>query len=882
MIDLEKLLSQMTLDEKISMLAGKDLWQTVPVPRLGIPSIKMTDGPNGARGAWGNMGPSSALFPVGMALGATWNRDLVEKIGAALAQEIQAKGAHILLAPTVNIHRTPIAGRNFECYAEDPYLSGQLASAYIRGIQSHGAGACIKHFVCNDQEFERNSISSQVEERPLREIYLEPFRLAIREAKPWAVMSAYNRINGTYASENDTTLKAILKEEWGFEGLVMSDWLGTYSAGVPGGGLDLEMPGPARWMNAEHVRQALASGALSQSALDDKIRRLLRTIDRAGAFEHPALPEEISQDRPEHRRLIREAARETIVLLTNRKILPLSPKRVQTIAVIGQLARWPNVMGGGSSQVTPHYVVSPLEGIRARVGDNATVKYSVGCFINKRLPVLDLDGLQSDDGQKGLTLRLYDNLDFSDSPAYEKVTDRRAFDWFADSVPNVNQERFSASLTGTFTAKEAGEHTFGLASVGQSRLALDGEILLDNWEASRPNAELTAVKRLKAGQVCALKVEFRWEGDSLWRSLRLGHLAPQAADPISRAVRAAKNADVVILVAGLTAEWESEGFDRVDMDLPGDQNELIEKVASANPNTIVVLNSGSAVRMPWVDRVAAVLEQWYNGQECGHALADVLFGDVSPSGKLPTTFPRRLEDNPAYLNYPGEDGKVLYGEGLFVGYRYYDAKDVAPLFPFGHGLSYTTFEYSPLALNADSFTAEEGLDVHLEIRNTGKRPGKEIVQLYIHDLSSTLRRPEKELKAFAKVEMAPGDKKAVDFHLDQEAFWYFDPAKGGWMSEPGEFEILVGASSRDIRSRGSVHLIPSRTSRPRLHTGLILRALLNDDQGKAVLSRHFGEWLNNPSLRLGLDMSIDQLASQAPQILTPEKMKALAADLARV
>ena len=818
MMDLEKLLTQMTLAEKISMLAGKDHWQTVPVPRLGIPSIKMTDGPNGARGAWGNLGPSSALFPVGMALGATWNRDLVEKIGAALAEEVQAKGAHILLAPTVNIHRTPIAGRNFECYSEDPYLSGQLATSYIRGIQSHGAGACIKHFVCNDQEFERKSISSQVEERPLREIYLEPFRLAIRNARPWAVMSAYNRINGTYASENDATLKDILKGEWAFDGMVMSDWEGTYTAEVPSGGLDLEMPGPARWMGAEHVRQALASGALIESALDDKIRRLLRTIARAGAFEHPARPEERSLDRPEHRRLIREAARETIVLLTNRKILPLSPKKVQTIAVIGQLARWPSVMGGGSCHVTPHYVVSPLEGIRARVGDHATVKYSLGCWFNKRLPVPDLECLQSEDGQPGLTLRFYDNLDFSGTPAYEQVTNRLALDWYGDSVPKVEQRRFSVRLTGTFTAREGGEHTLGLASVGQSRLFLNGSMLIDNWEAYRPGDQLTAKAQLTAGQSCTLKIEYRWEGENLSRSLQLGHLPPQPADPISKAVKLAKNADVVILVAGLTGEWESEGFDRANMDLPGDQNELIEKVASANPNTIVVLNSGSAVRMPWADKVGAILEQWYNSQECGHALAEVLFGDVNPSGKLPTTFPQRLEDNPAFLNYPGENGKVLYGEGLFVGYRYYDTRDVAPLFPFGHGLSYTRFEYGPLSLHADEFTAESGLDVHLEVKNTGKRPGKEIVQVYVHDASSALMRPEKELKAFAKIELAPGEGKAVDFHLDREAFWYYNPAQGGWITEPGEFEILVGASSRDIRSRASASLIPSPTSQPRLHT----------------------------------------------------------------
>ncbi len=364
MANIEELIQQMTLEEKISLLAGADLWHTVAVPRLGIPQIKVTDGPNGARGAWGNLGPTSDLFPVGIALGATWNPALVEKVGAALAEEVKAKGAHILLAPTVNIHRTPIAGRNFECFSEDPFLSGRMATAYIRGIQNNGAGACIKHFVCNDQEFERRSISAQIEERPLHEIYLEPFRIAVRDAHPWAVMSSYNRINRVSASENQLTLKTILKDEWGFDGLVMSDWFGTYTDRVPFGGLDLEMPGPARWMGAEKVNNAIANGNLTTDELNDKVRRILRIIERAGAFENPHLAEERSDDKPEHRKLIRDAAGETIVLLANKNnVLPLESPKVKTIAVIGELARRPNVMGGGSSQVTPHYVVSPLEGI---------------------------------------------------------------------------------------------------------------------------------------------------------------------------------------------------------------------------------------------------------------------------------------------------------------------------------------------------------------------------------------------------------------------------------------------------------------------------------------------------------------------------------------
>ena len=799
MIDIEKLLTEMTLDEKISVLAGKDLWRTMPVPRLDIPSIQVTDGPNGVRGAWSTLGTPSACLPVGIALGATWNVELVERLGRLLAEEVKAKGAHVLLAPTVNIHRTPIAGRNFECFSEDPYLSGQMATAYINGLQCNGIGACIKHFVCNDQEFERNSISSEVEERPLHEIYLEPFRLALRAARPWTVMSAYNKVNGVFASENDYLLKSILKEAWGFDGVVMSDWFGAYTPDVPAGGLELEMPGPARWMGAGHVQKALDKGDLTLSALDDKVRRILRTVERVGAFAQPEPAGERADDRPDHRHLIREAARESIVLLTNREILPLATARLKRIAVIGELAQWPNIMGGGSSQIVPYYVVSPLAGIRSRAGDQIEVEYAPGCFIRKTLPALDGDMLTTAEGKRGLEVAIYDNVDFSGEPAYTDVLARTKFGWFDNSVPNVNQERFCVRLTGFFTPKETGVHTFGLSSVGQSRLAIDGNVVLDKWSDTPAHGEKTIQMEMTAGQGYPLKLEYCWEGDPRWRSVGLGHRPPHAADLTAEAVALAKEADVVILVAGLTSEWESEGFDRVNMSLPGAQDELIEQVAAANPNTIVVLNAGSAVAMPWVDRVAAVVEQWYNSQECGHALADVLFGDVSPCGKLPTTFPKRLEDNPAYINYPGENGKVLYGEGLFVGYRYYDKKNLEPLFPFGHGLSYTSFEYSNLQLGARQFTAESGLEVRLDVRNTGSRAGKEIVQLYVRDPQSTLVRPAQELKAFAKIELAPGQSQRVIFHLDREAFWYYNPAEGGWQTEPGEFEILVGASSRDLR-----------------------------------------------------------------------------------
>jgi beta-glucosidase len=876
---IDDLLQQMTIEEKISMLAGADLWHSVAVPRLGIPQFRVTDGPNGARGSWGNMGASSVATPVGIALGATWNPDLVEKVGNVLGDELKAKGAHILLAPTVNIHRTPIAGRNFECYSEDPFLSGMLASAYIKGIQSKGVGACIKHFVANDQEFERFSISSEVDERTLREIYLEPFRIAIRNSNPWAIMSAYNRVNGVYAAENNHTLLEILKGEWKYEGIVMSDWFGTYDRDVPNSGLDLEMPGTARWMSEEHVKRALDDGPLTEEMLDDKVSRLLGVLEKAALFANPELQPERAEDKPQHRRIIREAAREAIVLLKNDGILPL--KKVKSIAVIGPNAQTAQILGGGSSSVTPHYAVSPFEGIKNRAGDKIKVQAATGCFIYKTLPPPAPETLSTADGRRGLHLSLFNGTEFSGDPTYTDVTPRVQYGWFETTVPNVNQESFSLRMEGLFTPQESGTHKLALSAVGWGKLYLDDKLIIDHTSDSDMAKQLTVDVKLEGGKAYPIKIEYYWKGDPRWRSLAFGHQPSHAKDMIAEAVKLAKNSDVVVLVAGLTGEWESEGFDRVDMKLPGAQNELIERVVKANKNTIVVLNVGSPVEMPWIDKVPAVLQLWYNSQEQGNALADVLFGDVNPSGRLPTTFPVRLQDNPAYINYPGENGKVRYGEGIFVGYRYYDKKDIAPLFPFGHGLSYTTFKYSNLRLSAKALTPNELLKVRVDITNTGKVAGKEVVQLYVRDIKSSVARPEKELKAFAKVELAPKQTKTVTLTLDREAFWYFDVTRNTWATEPGDFEILIGSSSRDIRLKEPFTLVPSPRA-SRLHTGLPVQKLLDDPDGRAVLSKHIGGFLLMADMSMASDMTLEQIAINHPTFVSPSLLAQIGDDLAKV
>lgn len=876
---IEQLIAQMSLEEKVSLLAGADMWHTVPVERLGIPVLKVTDGPNGARGAAGSNGPTSACTPCGAALGATWNTELVEEVGKLLAEEVKAKSAHILLAPTVNIHRTPTAGRNFECYSEDPFHSGTIASAYINGLQKSGAGACIKHFVTNDQEFERNSISSEIDERPLHEIYLEPFRIAIEKANPWAVMSAYNRINGVYAADNDYTLYEILKERWGFDGIAMSDWFGTYGPEAAQSGLDLEMPGPARWTKLEHVQKALESGRMTEEKLNNKVRRILRTLERAGAFENPQLQPEKDGNNPAHRAILRRASAESIVLLKNNGSLPLD--EAKTILVLGENAVFAQIVGGGSAHVNVPYVVTPLEGIKSRA--KGEVRYHIGTPTHRNLPTAPTAWLKAENGQPGLTLRAYTNAELQGEAHSTETCDRFSFSWFNTEIPAPNPEAFSVKFSGTLSVPESGPYDFGLTSLGLSRLFLDGELLLNHWSGRSDKEMLEKVTsaQLEAGRKYQIVVEYSFSGKELWRGLRIGLMPSLPADSIAEAVEMAAQADAVVIVAGLTNEWESEGFDRPDMDLPRKQDELITRVAAANPKTIVVLNAGSPVSMPWADEVAAILQYWLPGQEGGNALADVLFGDVNPSGKLPTTHPLRYQDCPSYINFPGENGKVFYGEGIFVGYRYYEKKEMAVRFPYGFGLSYTTFEYSDLKLDKDSYGPADKIQVTLTVKNSGKRAGQEVVQLYIRDEQARLARPEKELKAFAKVALEAGASKTVTLTLDRQSLAFYDPSIPGWLAEEGRFEALVGASSADIRLRAGFHYSgdPRSESARAFSLDSKLKDILDNPKARAVLEKHIPEVLGAPEIQMAMGMSLNQIAPFAAEVLTEEKLKAIAADL---
>ncbi len=818
----DALLEQMTLDEKVAMVAGVDMWRTPGVPRLDVPGLKVTDGPHGARGESFVGAQTAVAFPSGTAMGATWDPELIEEVGGVLAEETRSKGAQILLAPTVNLHRGPLAGRNFECFSEDPELTARLAVAYIDGLQAGGVGASLKHFVCNDSEFERHTISSEVDPRTLRELYLYPFEVAVAEARPWSVMSSYNKINGTWASENEDLLGGVLKGEWGFDGFVVSDWFGTNStAPVANGGLDLEMPGPARHYG-EKLRAAVDAGEVSESTLDDKVRRLLRATARSGILDEPAPSEEQSIDRPEHRELARRVARESIVLLTNPEgALPLD-REVRRIAVIGPNADPAVAMGGGSSRVTPHYAISPLEGIRERAGDGVEVVHEIGCTNDKRLAILNSDRLvplSGDAGERGhgWQLEFFDGLEPVGDPVLTKSGRRGELSWFGAPAPQLDAKSYAVRATSEFDPDETGAYDFGLASAGLARLLVDGQLVVDNWSDWKRgdtfygmgSAEVRGSVELKAGQRALIEVEFSKDGSRGAGGIRVGLRRPVPSDSIERAAAAARDADAAVVVVGLDADWESEGFDRPDLSLPGRQAELIAEVAAANPRTVVVLNAGSPVDVEgWVDRVGATLQLWYPGQEGGRALADVLFGDVSPSGRLPTTVPHRIEDTPGFLNYPGEHGRVLYGEGIFIGYRYTETVGREPRFAFGHGLSYTRFDYGALSLDAAEVAIGAPVVARIEIANAGERPGAEVVQVYLRAPESTVARPALALAGFARVDLAPGESRSVEIEIPARVFATWDPLENGWVTEPGRYELVAGSSCRELRASASLQLRP--------------------------------------------------------------------------
>ncbi|RPI29066.1 MAG: hypothetical protein EHM70_16060 [Chloroflexota bacterium] len=810
----EELLQQLTLREKISLLSGKDAWHTVEIERLGIPSLTMSDGPHGVRAnnpEAGRMAGPTTAFPTGVVMASSWDTRLVERVAAALAEETRAMGCDLLLGPCVNIVRHPLAGRNFESYSEDPYLAGRIGIAWVNGLQGKKVGASLKHYACNNQEIERSRGNSEVDERTLREIYLAQFEAIVKETQPWTVMCSYNRINGLYASEHDYLLNEILKNEWGFEGVVVSDWGANHTiVESVRGGLDLEMPGPAKYYGSL-LLEAVTNWQIEEEAIDEAARRMLRMVLRSGKMDAEPLPAG-SVNTPEHRQVARELAEEAITLLKNeRGLLPIDVNKVDTLAIIGPNASDLVVSGGGSAFVLPHTRISPLDGLQSRLGDQTEIRFEPGCDNFVQLPGIRSEYLSSPAGQSnGLLGEYYDNTSLAGEPEVKRHDSKLDFWWFSKGPTGRSQ--YSVRWTGRLKAPGSGRYTIEVLHTATARLYLDGKLLFEGTAPEQihynPMRSSAAVE-MAAGQVYDLRMEYIKDTEDEYANIRLRFAftpLPEQDDRLTRAIEAARTSDMAIVFIGNPEGYETEGMDRPDIELPGGQNELVFRVIEANPNTVVVLNAGAPVSMPWLESVPALVQMYYPGMDGGSAIARVLAGDVNPSGKLTVTYPKRLEDNPAFENCCVRNAReVIYGEGIFVGYRYYEARKVEPLFPFGHGLSYTSFVYSALQAPGVVKTGET-VRVSVTVKNTGPVAGKEVVQLYVADRKASVPRPVKELKGFAKVALQPGESQVIELELDERAFSFYDPYRSTWVAEPGEFEILVGSSSADIRLKATTRL----------------------------------------------------------------------------
>jgi len=701
---IDQLIAQLSLEEKVSLCSGRDDWSTQPIERLDIPWIWMADGPHGLRRApatnkagYGDQHPATC-FPTASALSATWDVDLIYKVGQALGDECQALDVNVLLGPGVNIKRSVLGGRNFEYFTEDPVLSGELGAAYINGVQSQGVGTSLKHFAANNVETMRMFMNSNVDKRTLHEIYLTPFEIAVTKAQPWTVMACYNRVQGIYGTQNPYLLTKLLKEDWGFEGIVISDWFAIIDrVEALKAGMHIEMPHVSS-VNDEILLEAVKNGALKEAVLDNLVREILTIVFKAKSLDK----EGVELKAEAHHAFAREVHSQAITLLKNdNKVLPISKKKYKKIAVIGEFATSPRYQGNGSSEVKPTQLDKVLDIIEKEYGKWVEITYAQGYKLNN-------------------------DVDFS---------------------------------------------------------------------------------------------------------------------LIAEAVKVAADADIALVLAGLPLHYESEGIDRKHIDMPASHNKLIEEVAKVQGNTVAVLTNGSAVAMPWVNDVPAILEAWLGGQAGAGAVADVLFGTVNPSGKLAETFPVRLADTPAAFNFPGEQGDVLYGERIFVGYRYYDEKQIEPLFPFGHGLSYTNFEYTDLNVSASQITDKDVLKVTVAVKNTGEVLGKEIVQLYVSDKECTLQRPMKELKKFAKVELAPGESKEISFELAKRDFSYFDAKRNRWIAESGEFVISAAASSRDIRQTETINLKSTQQIPLMVDEYTFVKALWDNKETRELLKEMIPNWI---------------------------------------
>jgi beta-glucosidase len=793
---IDNILSQMTLEEKIDMIGGYESFNIRPLERLGIPEIRMADGPVGVR----NYGKSTA-YPASVCLAASWDVDLARKVGQSIAREAKTKNVQIMLGPGMNIYRGPWCGRNFEYLGEDPFLAGEIASSYIKGMQGEGVMATAKHYTANFQDYNRHNVSSDMDERTLREIYLPAFKACVTKGNVAAVMTAYNLVNGVHCSQNDHLINEILKSDWNFDGIVMSDWTSTYDAvGAANAGLDLEMP-YGKYMNRDSLIPAVKEGIVAELVIDDKVRRILRKMMEFGFFDNPEIAKDSNVDLKECNSVALEAARGGIVLLKNEEILPVDRTKIKTIAILGPNADPAVTGGGGSSKVEPLESVSLYKGIKKIAGDNVEVLYSPGPFT--QIPenyyresesfYCKNKGVKAD----GLKFEGFDNIDLEGDPIISGMDKRIDLDMDKLQDKGLPSQSFSVRWTGNIMVNETGDYRFVVSGDDGYRLYINDSLVMDEWK-NQPERTTIVIRPLTGGKEYNIKLEYYQDGGDA--AVRFGY-KKYAKGLEKEALDFAAKADVVVVALGFNDTFEGEGSDR-EFELHDAQVRFLKKVLEKNANTIVVLNSGGNVDMQsWLPQVKALLHAWYPGQAGGQAIAEIIFGDVNPSGKLPMSFEKRWEDNPTYDSYHDDDGdlKVYFNEGVFLGYRYYDSKNVEPQFPFGFGLSYTTFGYSNLKLDKRTMNKDETLKIKVDITNTGKRAGGEVVQLYIGDEKASVPRPEKELKAFDKVFLQPGEKKTVTLEINKVALSYYSTEKNAWVAEPGTFEVLVGSSSRDIR-----------------------------------------------------------------------------------
>jgi beta-glucosidase len=801
----EKILNQMTLEEKVAYIGGSESPKASnmyvrEVARIGLPAFKMSDGPMGVR-TWG---PSTG-YPAGISMAATWDPALERRVGEQMGRDALARGVDFILGPGMNIYRAPMCGRNFEYFGEDPFLASRMAVAVIEGIQSEGVTATAKHFLGNNQEYDRHNVSSDIDERTMREIYMPAFEASVKEAHVGALMDSYNLVNGEHMTQNHRLMTDVVKREWGFDGMIMSDWDATYDGvEAANAGLDLEMP-LAKFMKPETLLPAIKAGKVSEATIDDKVRRILHTAIRFGFLDRPPLDPTISKVNGDGREVALEASLGGMVLLKNEGVLPLDKNKVKTIAVIGPNAFPAIPEGGGSAHVTPIMNSSFLQGIGDYLlGTNTRILYAPGVsnltdVVNGTPFTTTADGKEA-----GLTGEYFDNKKLEGKPVQVRTDAHVNFGFGSSPWTSADpMKNYSIRWTGYFKPETTGEYNVYATGHDGFRLYMDDKLLMDQWEWESTDLQLVSM-RLEAGKSYKLRLEFfRESGHAL---VGLGISSTEAPE-IKQAKELAAKADAVILCIGFDQTTEGEGRDRT-FALPGGQDYLIKAIESANKNVVVVLTAGGNVDMTrWIDTTPALLDAWYPGQEGGAALAKILFGDVSPSGKLPASFERRWEDNATFNSYYDKGTKhVAYSEGLFVGYRHFDKSEAKPMFPFGFGMSYTTFKYSNLKITPADFQGDEPVMVSFDIANTGAREGAEVGEVYVSDGHAKVARPVKELKGFGKVDLKAGETKTVTVKLNRRAFSYYDVGKKDWAAEAGEFGILVGSSSAKIELSGKVRL----------------------------------------------------------------------------